>query len=103
MALFYSLANLDGQFRARCPGYGYSANTYYRDYATWSRTSMDTTLGTLRAARLQAQQLQNEQAVLNNLPNMAQTSDGRMQSLQVLGQTAGQQFQPYINLRELTL
>jgi len=103
MALSYSLANLDGQFRARYPGYGYSANTYYRDYATWSRTSMDTTLGTLRAAGLQGQQLQNEQAVLNNLRNMAQTSDGRMQALQVLGQIAEQQVQQLMKLRELML
>ena len=27
-------------------------DTYYKDYAKWSQTSMDTTLGTLRAAGL---------------------------------------------------
>ena len=103
MALSYSLANLDGLFRARYPGYGYSANTYYRDYANWSQTSMDTTLGTLRAAGLQGQQLQSEQNVLNSLRGMAQTSDGRMQALQVIGQISEQQVQQLMKLRELML
>jgi len=103
MALSYSLANLDGEFRARYPGYAYSAKTYYRDYANWFRTSMDTTLGTLRAAGLQGQQLKSEQAVLSTLRGMAQSSDGRMQALQVMGQLAEQQVQQLMKLRELML
>jgi P-type conjugative transfer protein TrbJ len=103
MALSYSLANLDGQFRARYPNYTYSANTYYKDYAKWSQTSMDTTLGTLRAAGLQGQQLQSEQAVLASLRTMSQTSDGQMQALQVVSQIAEQQVQQLMKLRELMM
>ena len=103
LALSYSLANLDGEFRARYPGYTYSANTYYKDYAKWSQTSMDTTLGALRAAGLQGQQLQSEQAVLASLRGMSQTSDGQMQALQVVSQIAEQQVQQLMKLRELML
>jgi type IV secretion system protein TrbJ len=102
-ALAYSLANLDVQFRNTFRGYGTNPNTYYAQYRTWSQTSLDTTLGTLRAAGLQGQQLQNEQAVLNSLRVKASTSDGRMQALQVMGQIAEQQVQQLMKLRELML
>src|SRR5215469_7575690 len=63
MALSYSLANLDALFRARFPVYGYNGAAYYVNYKNWSQTSLDTTLGALKAAGLQGQQLQSEQAV----------------------------------------
>lgn len=102
-ALAYSLGNLDELFRHTYPGYGYNANAYYMNYKNWSQTSLDTTLGALRAAGLQSQQLQNEQSVLNTLRGMAQTSDGRMQALQVLGQISEQQVQQLMKLRELMM
>jgi len=77
-ALAYSMANLDAEFRTRFRGYGYNSRTWYTDYRTWSQTSLDTTLGTLRAAGLQGQQLQSEQAVLDRLRITAQSSDGGM-------------------------
>lgn len=102
-ALSYSLANLDSQFRARFPGYGYSGNGYFTQYRSWSQTSLDTTLGALRAAGLQGQQLQSEQSVLTSLRSMAQTSDGRMEALQVMGQISEQQVQQLMKLRELMM
>jgi type IV secretion system protein TrbJ len=102
MALAYSLADLDGQFRARFPGYG-TTHAYYTDYRRWSQTSLDTTLGALRAAGLQGQQLQSEQSVLNALKGMAQSSDGRMQALQVANQISEQQVEQLMKLRQLML
>jgi type IV secretion system protein TrbJ len=102
-ALAYSLGNLDAVFRRTYPGYGYNANAYYTNYRNWSQTSLDTTLGALRAAGLQGQQLQSEQSVLNSLRGMAQTSDGRMQALQTLGQINEQQVQQLMKLRELMM
>ena len=102
-ALAYSLGNLDVQFRNTFRGYGTTPNTYYVQYRNWSQTSLDTTLGSLRAAGLQGQQLQSEQAVLNSLRGMALNSDGRMQALQVMGQIAEQQVQQLMKLRELML
>ena len=88
-ALAYSMANLNAQFRARFPGYGYTARGYYTNYRDWSQTSLDTVLGTLRAVGLQGQQLQSEQSILAAIRTMAQTSDGRMEALQVANQIAG--------------
>jgi len=102
-ALAYSLGNLDVQFRNTFRGYSTNPNIYYRQYQNWSQTSLDTTLGTLRAAGLQGQQLQSEQAVLNSLRAMASSSDGRLEALQVMGQVAEQQVQQLMKLRELML
>jgi P-type conjugative transfer protein TrbJ len=102
-ALSYSLANLDALFRARFPGYGYGGTAYYVNYKNWSQTSLDTTLGALKAAGLQGQQLQSEQVVLNSLRSMAQSTDGRLEALQVMGQIAEQQVQQLMKLRQLML
>jgi P-type conjugative transfer protein TrbJ len=102
-ALAYSLGNLDAVFRRTYPGYAYNANAYYTNYKTWSQTALDTTVGALRAAGLQGQQLQSEQSVLNSLRGMAQSADGRMQALQVLGQINEQQVQQLMKLRELMM
>src|SRR5947209_2901866 len=103
MGLAYSMANLDGQFRSRFRGYAYNARSYYLDYRDWSQTTLDTIRGTLRAAGLQSQQLQSEQAVLAGLRGMAQSSVGRMEALQVANQIAEQQVQQLMKLRELML
>jgi P-type conjugative transfer protein TrbJ len=103
MALSYSLANLDATFRSRFPGYGYGGPVYYSNYRSWSQTSLDTTRATLRAAGLQSSQLNMEQAVLNSLRAMAQSTDGRMQALQVMCQIAEQQVQQLMKLRALML
>lgn len=102
-ALSYSLANLDALFRARFPGYGYGGTAYFVNYKNWSQTALDTTLGALKAAGLQGQQLQSEQAVLNSLRSMAQSTDGRLEALQVMGQIAEQQVQQLMKLRQLML
>jgi P-type conjugative transfer protein TrbJ len=102
-ALAYSMANLDAEFRNRFRGYGYNARTWFRDYRDWSQTSLDTTLGTLRAAGLQGEQMASEQAVLAQLRTMAQSSDGRMKALQVSNQIMEQQVQQLMKLRQLIL
>ena len=102
-ALAYSSGNLDSVFQSRFPGYAYSPGTHYSDYQNWSQVSLDTTRSTLRAAGLQSQQLQNEQSVLDAVRSMAQSSDGRMQALQVANQIAEQQVQQLMKLRSLML
>jgi P-type conjugative transfer protein TrbJ len=102
-ALAYSLGNLDQLFRQTYPGYGYNAGTYYIQYRNWSQTSLDTTLGTLRAAGLQGQQLQSEQTVLNSLRSSIQGTDGRLEALQALGDISEQQVEQLMKLRELMM
>jgi P-type conjugative transfer protein TrbJ len=103
MALSYSLANLDSQFKSRFPGYGYQGTGYYTRYQGWSQTSLDTTLGTLRAAGLQSQQLQSEQSILASLRSMSQSSTGRLEALQVMAQISEQQVQQMMKLRQLMM
>jgi P-type conjugative transfer protein TrbJ len=103
MALSYSLANVDAIFRERFPGYGYGGTAYYLNYRNWSQTTLDTTLGALRAAGLQGKQLDDEQAVLNSVRTMAQSTDGRLGALQVMSQIAEQQVQQLMKLRALML
>jgi len=102
-ALAYSMANLDAEFRNRFRGWGYTARTWFHDYKNWSQTSLDTTLGTLRAAGLQSQQMASEEAVLQKLRGMANSSDGRMKAIQVANQIAEQQVQQLMKLRQLIL
>jgi type IV secretion system protein TrbJ len=102
-ALAYSMANLDSEFRSRFPGYGYKSGAYYQDYRVWSQTTLDTTLGTLRAAGLQGQQLQSEQSVLAALRTMAASADGRMQAIEVGNQISEQTVEQLMKLRQLML
>lgn len=102
-SLAYSMANLDAEFRNRFRGWGYNARAWFTDYKSWSQTSLDTTLGTLRAAGLQGQQMQSEEAVLRQLRGMANSSDGRMKAIQVANQIAEQQVQQLMKLRQLIL
>jgi len=102
-ALAYSLGNLDQLFRQTYPGYGYNAGAYYLQYRNWSQTSLDTTLGTLRAAGLQGQQLQSEQAVLNSLRSSLQGTDGRLEAIHALGDISEQQVEQLMKLRELMM
>ena len=102
-ALAYSMANLDAAYRMRFRGYAYNANAYYTDYQNWSQTSLDTTRSAMRAAGLQNDQLQNEQATLAALRAMSQTTEGRMQALQVANQIAEQQVEQLMKLRQLML
>ncbi len=102
-ALAYSLGNLDQVFRQTYPGYGTNPTVYYRNYQKWSQTTLDTTLGALRAAGLQSQQMQSEKAVINSLESMSQTADGQMQALNVLGQISDQHVQQLMKLRELMM
>ncbi len=102
-ALAYSLGNLDQMFRSTYPGYATNPAVYYTNYQRWSQTSLDTTLGALRAAGLQNQQMQSEYSVINALESMSQTADGQMQALNVLGQISDQQVQQLMKLRELMM
>jgi type IV secretion system protein TrbJ len=103
-ALAYSMANIDGEFRSTFPGYSsFSPNRWYRNYQTWSNRTLDTTLGTLKAAGLQASQMTSEGAVLDQLRVMAESADGRLLALQVSNQIAHEQVDQLMKLRQLML
>lgn len=101
-SLAYSMGNLDSEFRRRFQGWGYSGN-WYTDYRDWSQTSLDTTLGTLRAANLQMTDMSSEEGVLNQLRGFSTSSDGRLKILQTGTQIAEQQVQQLQKLRQIML
>ncbi len=101
-ALAYSMRNLDRQFRNTFKGYTASPNIG-QDYRTWSSSTLDTIMGTLKAAGLQHQQLQSEQGIIAGLRTMAQNADGRMQALNVANMIAEQSVEQIQKLRALML
>jgi len=102
-ALAYSLGNLDARFRATYPGYGLTSANYYSSYQNWSQTSLDTTLGVLRAAGLQGQQLSSEQATISALRGSIAGTVGRLEALHALGDVSEQQVEQLQKLRELMI
>lgn len=101
-SLAYTMGNLDSEFRNRFKGWGYTG-AWYQDYRLWSQTSLDTTLGTLKAANIQAGQMANEEGLLRQLRGMASSADGRLKAVQVANQIAEQQVQQLMKLRQLIL
>src|SRR5213078_3837173 len=87
-AIAYSMADIDGLFRQRYPGYR-PVTDWSREYDTWTRTTLDTLRGTLNSVRLHAEDFATEQ--------------GRIQSLQLGNMMAGEQLQQLVKLRQLVM
>lgn len=102
-ALAYSLSNLDTQFRNTFTGYGATPNRYFANYKGWANTTLDTLRGALRAAGLQGSQLSSEESVLATLRNQAQSPNGAVRAIQVMGDIAEQQTEQLMKLRQIML
>jgi P-type conjugative transfer protein TrbJ len=101
-ALSYTMSNLDGTFRVRFPGYTSSTN-YGQSYQSWSQTSLDSTLGALKAAGLQNSQFDSDAALLKTLQDQSQSAMGRMQAIEVGNQIAENQAEQLMKLRQLMM
>ena len=101
-ALSYTLSNMDGTFRLRFPGYSTSTN-YGQSYQTWSQTSLDSTLGALKAAGVQNSQFDSDSALLQSLKSQSQSAVGRMQAIEVGNQIAENQAEQLMKLRQLMM
>ena len=102
-AIAYSMQNLDAAFNSRFSGYGYVGNSWYLKYRAWSQTSLDSTLGALKAANMQASQMNSEEALLQQLRAMSVSADGRMKAIEVGNQINEQMVQQMMKLREIML
>jgi P-type conjugative transfer protein TrbJ len=103
-SLAYSLGNLDALWHQTYPGYGgYAPTGYYNRYQAWAQTTLDTTIGAMRAAGLQGQQLNGEVSLIQNLEGQSQSADGRLLALNVATQMADQEAQQMQKLREIML
>src|SRR5205809_7327423 len=101
-AIAYSMANIDGLFRHRYPGYR-PVTDWSREYDTWTRTTLDTLRGTLNSVRLHAGEFATEQGRIQALQAMSDSSEGRMQALQLGNMMAGEQLQQLVKLRQLVM
>ncbi|HTP29476.1 MAG TPA: P-type conjugative transfer protein TrbJ [Anaeromyxobacteraceae bacterium] len=101
-AIAYQMADIDGAFRRRFPGYRPVAD-WGREYALWTQTTMDTLRGTLNTAGLHAENFATEQARFQTLETMSDSAAGRMQALQVGNMMAGEQLQQLVKLRQVIL
>lgn len=108
-ALAASASNLDGLFVGKYSTYSAYMNQqlgkddFQKKYQQWSVEGSDNALYTLKGLNLQAQQMEEEQAVIHQLQSMAGSAEGRMQALQVANMMASQQVDQVFKLRQLMM
>ena len=101
-AIAYTVANIDGVFRQRYPGY-HPVTDWSREYDAWTRATLDTLRGTLNAVRLHAEDFATEQGRIEALAALSDSAEGRMQALQLGNMMTGEQLQQLVKLRQLVM
>jgi type IV secretion system protein TrbJ len=103
-ALAYNMANFDDVFSAKFQGVGYTpTQNYAQRYSTWSKTSHDSVQGALDAVHLQADDMDDEENIIDGLQSQAQTADGQMKAVQVGNAIAAAEADQLIKLRQLMM
>jgi type IV secretion system protein TrbJ len=108
-SLAFTAGNLDQEFGNRYGTYStylkekLTGNSWQNKYAQWSKEASDNALYTLKGLGLQASQLQNEHAVMEQLQGLAGSAQGRMQALQVANMMAAQNVEQVQKLRQLVM
>lgn len=108
-ALAHTSGNLDDQYASR-----YGTYQSYRTkqmngqdwdikYDQWSRETHDNTLYTMKALGLQASQMEDDEAVMQQLQTLSQSAEGRMQALQVANMMAAQTMRQIQKLEKLMM
>jgi P-type conjugative transfer protein TrbJ len=106
-ALAYSLSNLDQEFQNRFRGYNFYLNQHMTgqqfstQYATWTKQTQDTIRGCMLAGHEQMEGLGDEEADMRRLLELSESSEGRMQALQVGNQITAQMLPQMQKLRQL--
>lgn len=101
-AIAYTMANVDGLFRQRYPGYR-PVTDWSREYDSWTRTTLDTLRGVLGSVRLHMQDFATEQSRIQVLQGMSDSAEGRMQAIQLGNMMAAEQLQQLVKLRQLMM
>ncbi len=103
-SLSYAMGNLDSQFTSKFATLGYAPQTSFAQrYATWSKTSMDTTQKTLDAAGYQNQTTTTQAALIAQLQNDAKTADGQQKAIQTGNEIAAEEASQLLQLRQLMM
>lgn len=99
-----SMGQMDATFRQVYTPYAASPTMpYYAAYNGWANTTLNTILGTIRAAGMQGTMLQNEQAWMMQVQNMMQSPMGRNEALQLGNAVATEEVAQLQKLRQLML
>ena len=101
-AIAYTMANVDGLFRRRYPGYR-PVTDWSSEYELWTRTTLDTLRGTLNSVRLHGEDFATAQGRIQALQALSESAEGRMQALQVGNMMAAEQLQQLVQLRQLVM
>ncbi len=101
-ALSYAMTNINESFIQRYPGFQ-QGGTYEANYAGWSNTAIDSLRGSLVSTQEQSQQLIQEANRLNQFQNLSQSSQGRLEALQLAHQIALEQITQMQKLRQLMM
>jgi P-type conjugative transfer protein TrbJ len=101
-ALSYANQNADLNFKQLYPGYKHTKD-YSQEYRKWSQSSMDSMRGSLNAANLQSNDFMTEEQLINQLQQMSQSTEGRLQALQVGNMIAIENVQQMRKLRQLEM
>ena len=91
------IADLDGD------GIGRRAEDFTERFKGWSETHNQTIRNILKSHGLQAEQYDTERARFETLKRLSQTSDGRMQALQIGNEIATEELLQLTNLREISM
>ncbi len=108
-ALAYTASNLDGLFASKYSTYSsyllqkMGASDWQNKYAQWSQEGSDNALYALKGLGLQAAQMQNDDAVIQQLQAMAGSAQGNMQALQIANMIAAQNVDQIQKLRQLIM
>lgn len=109
-SLSFTAGNLDGQFAQKYGDYGSYVSSQIGDaelmrkYQQWSEDTNSSVLTTLKAAGLETEQIEGaEDSYLRHLQQLSETSEGRMQALQISNQIAIQLARQMQKLRQLML
>jgi len=108
-ALAHTSGNLDDQYASRYGTYkSYSTKQmngqdWDSKYDQWSRETHDNMLYTMKALGLQASQMDEDDAVMQQLQTLSQSTEGRMQALQVGNMMAAQTMRQIQKLEKLMM
>lgn len=108
-ALAFSAGNLDSQFAQRYQGYKAYSNsqmtngTWQNKYNQWSKEASDNALYALKSANEQYTAMQGEQDLMKRLQGMSQTTQGRMEAMQIANMMAAQSIEQIQKLRQLMM
>ncbi|HBZ70780.1 MAG TPA: P-type conjugative transfer protein TrbJ, partial [Deltaproteobacteria bacterium] len=99
-AISYDLGNLSSEFQRRFPGY-VPPTDWNQSYREWSESSLDTLRGTLLSAGRNVGDASSVQAELDALRSANQSTDSRLDAIQIGNQLASLEIAEMTKLRQL--